>query len=161
MPTTPGLALPYPDTDTTPDVPYDLQQLAESVDDVVDFDVSAAAYFDTSWQAYGNGYQSPRIVARGAAGRRMVKLEGSLGRNAALAVTAGGVYTMLQLPVGSRPAASVQFTVPSGVNPSMTARVLVHADGKVQAVWASAGTFAANGGTGYISVDGVTFYATQ
>lgn len=35
MPTTPALALPYPDPGATPDVPYDMQQLAEAVEDKV------------------------------------------------------------------------------------------------------------------------------
>jgi len=161
MPTTPGLALPYPDSDATPDVPYDLQQLAEALEAVIDFTVADLAYFDPAWQPYLNSREEPRVIARGPVGRRLVKLEGTVGRNAALTITAGGVYTFGQLPVGQRPAKVLDFPAPSGVNASGFARVLVLPDGKIQGVWLAAGTFNANGGTGYLSLDGVQFYATQ
>lgn len=55
MPTTPNLDLPYPDTSDTPDVPYWLQQLAESVDDLIDRPMVAIRSSLTSAQTVNAG----------------------------------------------------------------------------------------------------------
>lgn len=48
MPTTPTLALPYPAPTATPDVPYDLQQLAEKVESILDTTRPRVALYTTT-----------------------------------------------------------------------------------------------------------------
>ena len=81
MPTTAALAIPYPAPSATPDVPYDMQQLAEKVEALL-----AGAYtaYTPTWTAVttnptiGNGLLSGRWRKPGGTGSKTVRAEGIL-----------------------------------------------------------------------------------
>jgi hypothetical protein len=97
--------------------------------------------FETNWSNYGSGYQSVQYKKFGD----RVYLRGLATSNANSWTTYPTIFT---LPVGSRPPARLIFEQTG--NNSVAVRVDITSSGSVQ--WVAAGA-----GSGYISLDGISF----
>lgn len=136
MPTTPALLLPYPAPTASPDVPYDLQRLAERVETVL---ISAwtTLTLGSGWAAVG-GYtpQARRVgglvYVRGMATTTKVtnwattlpvEMRPTATQVAGVAVTDGGIVVQLFVdPSGTYGHSSggyISGTIPSGATVSL------------------------------------------
>lgn len=119
MPDTPR-GYPYPAPGTAPDVPYDMQQLAEAIDDDI-----TDLFVDTGWIAPTllNGWTSSSYpVAYRRKGGNEVWLRGG--------ASPGTGSDIFILPVGFRPAYRVTAIVSTGTSESIK-RLAVEPDGRV------------------------------
>lgn len=126
MPTTANLAMPYPALTAAPNVPADIQALADRVDTVLTTPPSAwvTPALLNSWVAFGAPHQALRYRKING----VVYVQGFVKNGVGAAAT-----IIVTLPAGFRPAATITSTQTVGPGPAWTgARVDVDSAGNVQ-----------------------------
>lgn len=141
MPTTPVLLLPYPAPTATPDVPYDMQQLAETVETKL-----SPAVDDTGWVALSTAGWTWTINDAPAYRKKagVVYMRGNVS-----GYTTGAWQSLCTLPVGARPGITTYF--PVSANTSATFSIEVNASTGLLRV------FQTGASPAWTSLAGVTF----
>lgn len=126
MPTTTNAGLPYPAGGAAPNVPYDMQQLAEELDDLLDVSLPVADIVLAG--SYATTSEGAKAVVRN--GR--VQCEGGI----VAGFTGGDTNLIGTLPSGYRPFRTKRFPLATSV-PGGYGRITVGTDGTITAYAAS------------------------
>lgn len=152
MPTTPYLAIPYPNAGNDDNVPYDMQRLAERVEAVVwpmiPLDATSVE-LASGWVSDAAYYPALRVRTMGD-GTALLQGPVINRSGSSLAISAGVAYTIATLPVGFRPALIVNVACTAGVDSVLGPGLMrINPSGVVQYVhYFATGTMATGGGVG-------------